>query len=255
MASCIESLLRPSRLSWSRLTPGHLKMLFRIGYEVQSDFIGDVIEEWLKERPECSPNFVDALLSCEFIWKSTLFSRFEMRILRLLTLDSYDLLTKVKRKLATIDAEPESLRNVLEFWRREIQAEINTYLNRCGIFMEALFKRDEVSAEIWDVVPSFVSTAEDIDLGKWLGMICKRDLEDINPRGCCAIRAVLKRHPLTYHRSLPGWTARTFSRFTRRFAEDKRLSEGTLKAVKDFGIRDLTLRLIFRLLDCRERRH
>jgi hypothetical protein len=246
MASCIESLLRPSHPTWSRLTTGYLKMLFRIGYEVQSEFIGDVIEEWLKERADSVSEFINGVVSCDFIWKSTLFSRFEMRIIARLAFNSHDVLRRLKQKLATCEAELQSLKNVLQFAvyiggnrqdmrYQEIQPEMDTYLNRCGTFVEGLFKKDGVSAEIWEIVPYFVSMAKDIDLGKWLGMICKRDLEDINPQGCRAIRSVLDKDPQAYHRSLPGWIVRTFSRFTRRFSEDKELSEVTLRSLNDFG--------------------
>jgi hypothetical protein len=261
MASCIESLLRPSRLTWSRLTTGSLKMLFRIGYEVQSDFIGDVIEEWLNPRADSVGDFIKGILSCDFIWKSKSFSRFEMRILARLAFNSHDLLTRLKQKLATCEPELQSLKNVLQFTvyiggnredirYREVQAEMDKYLNRCGAFVEGLFKKDEVSAEIWEIVPYFLSMAEDVDLGRWLGMICKRDLENLNPQGCLAIRSVLDKDPQVYHRSLPGWIARTFSRFTRRFAEDIELSEVTLRALKDFGTPTPKSNLICRLDDC-----
>ena len=232
---------------------------------MQSEFIGDVIEEWLNERAASVHDFTDGILLCDLIWKSTSFSRFEMRILAHLAFDSHDLLQKLKKKLATCEAELQSLKNVLPFAvhiggnredlrYREVQAEMERYLNRCGAFVEALFKKDEVSDEIWEIVPHFVSMAEDIDPEKWLGMICKRDLEDVNPKGCRAIRSVLDKDSQTYHRSLPGWIVRTFSRFTRRFAEDKELSEVTLSALKDFGTPQSKINLICRLLHCVPRR-
>jgi len=247
MASCVEALLSSSFPPLYQLSLDDVKMLLRIGYEVQSEFIGSLIEDWLNGRTGRVADFIYELILCDFIWKSTSFSRFEMRILARLPSISDDLLTRLKRKLATCDLELPSLKNVLRFAihtggnsqatrHQELQTELRQYMNRCGAFMENLFKKDEVSDEVWDIIPDFVTMAADIDLGKWLGFICKRDLEDINPRGSRAIMNVLARDSHAYHRSLPGWLARTFSRFTRRFAEDLSLSETTLTAVQDFGI-------------------
>ena len=205
--------------------------------------------------------FIQLILSCDFIWKSTSFSQFETRIFASLAFISEDLFMRIKQKLATCNVELPSLKNVLQFAGKisrsrealrlqELQAELNEYLNRCGAFLENLFKKDELSVEIWDIVPDFVSMAADIDLGKWLGVICKRDLEDINPRGSQAVKNVLAKDSHAYHRSLPGWIARTFLRFTRRFAEDKELSEATLIALKDFGTPRSKASLICRLTDC-----
>ena len=265
MASCIESLLPASNPTSYHLKLGDLNLLIRICYEVQSEFICDVIEEWLGASADSVNGFIQGILSSDFIWKSTSFSRFEMRIFTSLAFISEGLLMRIKQKLAACNVELTSLKNVLQFavkisrtWEamrlQELQAELNEYLNRCGAFLENLFKKDELSAEIWDIVPDFVSMAEDIDLGKWLGMICKRDLEDINPRGSQAVKNVLAKDSHAYHRSLPGWIARTFSRFTRRFAEDKELSEATLIALKDFGTPRSNAGLICRLTDCVSKR-
>src|SRR5271170_3572658 len=100
-----------------------------------------------------------------------------MRILAQVAFISDDLLIRLKQKLAICNVELQSLKNVLHFavqmggnregMRQELQAGLNEYLNRCGAFVESLFKKDEISADLWDIVPDFVSIVEDIEVGKW----------------------------------------------------------------------------------------
>lgn len=115
-----------------------------------------------------------------------------------------------------------------------LHSAMSDYLRRCCPIVERALQ-DGLSVEVWDILPGFILRTTNIDLEKWLGNICKRDFEGLNPKGSGAIECILKKDRHVFHRTLPGWMVRTFSRLTRRFAEDEILSETTLSSVRDFG--------------------
>ena len=113
---------------------------------------------------------------------------------------------------------------------------LHVYLNRCWPVIERMIQDGEVSDSIWDIVCRFVSYSYNINLEKLLGKVCKCDSEGLNPKASKAIECILKKDPQVCHRQLPGWMVRTFSRLTRRFAEDEILSETTLRSVRDLSM-------------------
>jgi hypothetical protein len=249
MVSCLESLLGSSKDVHYPLTCEDLKLIFHLGYEVQSTLLCDIIEGWLLQRTDIAPSFVDALLSFDVVWRSTTFTKFEARIFGNLLFDSDDLSAKVGKKLSICETDLNSIASVLclgkLFYNKEneevgqkrsLQNALRTFLNRSSPLMERVIKEGDSSDTLWEIIPEFILLSDDVDLEKWLGKICHFDLEDLNPKGSRAVKAVLDKDRYIFHRHLPGWVIRTFSRLTRRFAEDKTLSEPTLKSVVEFGM-------------------
>jgi hypothetical protein len=247
IVSCIESLFRSSQNAWCQLSPENMKLIFHVGYIVPSTFLGDIIENWLDRSVDAVICFAEVLSSCQFIWKSSSFSKFEGRILRRLVYDSDDLARRLKKKLSTCDQDLDSIESVLMLERTDmihadlerknsLERALRAYLNRCTPVMEHIVQAGDLSDRIWSIIAQFLSQSHDIDMGKWLGKICKSDTEDLNPKASMAIGSILDKDPQVFHRLLPGWMVRTFSRLTRRFAEDERLSETTLKSVEAFSI-------------------
>ena len=247
MVSCIESLLRSSEKVWCQLSPENIKLIFRLGYVVPSTLLSDVIEKWLDQSVDVVTLFIEVLSSCQFIWKSTSFNKFEAKILGRLVYGSNDLTRKLKKKLSTCDQDLDSIESVLMFGRtnmihgnseqkNSLDKVLRTYLNRCRPIIERIVQDGDLSDRMWSIIPQFLSQSHDIDLEKWLGKICKSDTEDLNPKASMAIGSILDKDPQVFHRLLPGWMVRTFSRLTRRFSEDKRLSETTLKSVEAFSM-------------------
>jgi hypothetical protein len=224
-----------------------MKLIFHIGYIVPSTLLGDVIEKWLDQSVDAVTHFTKVLSSCQFIWKSSSLNKFEVRILGRLVYGSNDLTRRLKKKLSTCDQDLDSIDSVLVLGRTDmihgdserkdsLDKALCAYLKRCSAVMERIVQDGDLSDRIWSMIPQFLSQSQDIDLEKWLGKICKSDTEDLNPKASMAIGSILNKDPQVFHRLLPGWVVRTFSRLTRRFAEDKRLSETTLNSVKAFSM-------------------
>ena len=250
IVSCIESLLRSSENAWRHLSPENLKLIFHVGYIVPSTLLGDVIENWLDQSVDAVIRFIAVLSSCQFIWKSSRFTKFEATILGRLVYSSNDLARRLTKKLSTCDQDLDSIESVLMLGQVDmihgdserkdsLDKALRAYLNGCGPIMERIVQDSDLSDRIWSIISKFLSQSHDIDLGKWLGKICKSDTEDLNPKASMAIRNILDKDPQVFHRLFPGWMVRTFSRLTRRFAEDKRLSETTLKSVEAFSMSSL----------------
>jgi hypothetical protein len=246
MTSCIEYLL-PASVAWSHLSFSDLKLIFHIGYITQSTYLSNAISDWLYQSPDRIESFASMLSSCDFVWKSTSFTKFEALIVGHLAFRCSSLTEKLTLKLSGCASDLSSVESVLclstqlvKELRNDsgsletLQLALSDYLRRCSPIVERALQ-DDLPVLVWDILPSFILYTTTIDLEKWLGNICKRDLEDLNPRGSGAISCILKKDGYVFHRALPGWMARTFSRLTRRFAEDEILSETTLKSIEDFG--------------------
>lgn len=223
-------------------------MIFHVGYIVPSTLLGDVIENWLDQSVDAVTHFIEVLSSCQFIWKSSRFTKFEAMILGRLVYSSNDLARRLTKKLSTCDQDLDSIESVLMLGQTNmilgdsdsLDKALRAYLNRCGPVLEHIVQNGDLSDRIWSIISKFLSQSHDIDLGKWLGKICKGDTENFNPKASMAIENILNQDPQVFHRLLPGWVVRTFSRLTRRFAEDKRLSETTLKSVEAFSMSSLS---------------
>ena len=247
IVSCVEGLLRSSENAWCQLSSENVKLIFNLGYIVPSTLLRDVIENWLDQSVDAVTYLIEVLSSSEFIWKSSSFNKFEVKILGRLVYGSNDLMRRLKKKLSTCDQDLDSIESVLMLGQIDmihgdserkdsLDKALRAYLNRCSPVMERIVQDGDLSDRIWSIIPQFLSQSHDIDLQKWLGKICKSDTEDLNPKASMTIGSILDKDPQVFHRLLPGWMVRTFSRLTRRFAEDKRLSEATLKSVEAFSI-------------------
>lgn len=222
-----------------------MRVIFHVGYQIPSSFFGEVIEAWLDQAVDVAAAFTKMLMSCEFVWKSTSFTKFEGRIIGRLACNSDDLMAKLVKKLSVSDQDIDSIEGVLLLAERVAEgihhaerrdSAVSAYLKKCNSVMERTVQEGDMSDHIWNIASRFVSQSDDIDMEKWLGIICKRDTEDLNPKASAAIQGILHKDQDVFHRLLPGWMVRTFSRLTRRFAEDQRLSESTLNSVKDFSM-------------------
>jgi hypothetical protein len=248
IASCLNSLFLSSKNVFFQLPCRNMKLILRVGYEVQSTFLGDAMEEWLHQNVDAVEEFIAILLSCQFLWSSSSFTNFEARIVCTLAFDSNDLSAKLAMKLSTSDLDLHSIESALLLGSKAkrlprdaprtkpIQQALRTYLKRCTPVMERILKGGDLSDHLWEIIPEFVLQSDDVDLEKWLGMICKCDSEALNPKASGAIKSLLDANPQTFHRLLPGWIVRTVSRLTRRFAEDNVLSDCTLRSVEEFSM-------------------
>lgn len=248
ISSCLKTLLSSAKPMWQQLSPDNLSFIFRVGYEVQSEFLGDIIEEWLQYGADRVALFTCTLMSSDFLWTSSSFAKFEARIIGYLTTASDDLSLRVKEKFLICDTSLASMEAALFYGkhiakkadmdaqkRKSLQTGLNVYLQRCRPFLERTLKDEGMPDEIWHILPEFILQAEDIDLEKWLGRVCKRDLDYIIPKANRVIKSILDKDINVFHRALSGWIVRTFSRLTRRFAEDEILDEATLLSIEEFG--------------------
>ena len=205
MVSCIESLLRSSEARWSQLSPENMYLLFHLGYIVPSTLIGDVIENWLNQGLDAVDRCVEVLSLCQFIWKSSSFTKFEARILGRLVYRSNNLARKLEKKLSACNQDLDSIESVLMFTRTDpmhgdsertnsLNKALGAYLSRCSPVMERIVQDGDLSDRTWSIIPRFLSQSDDIDLEKWLGKICKRDTEDLNPKASRAIGSILATH-------------------------------------------------------------
>lgn len=248
MASCVESLLSPIPSQCSQLSKAHIKLVFRLGYEVQSDFLCEVLQIWLQQTKDSSEYLVELLLSSDFLWKSKEFTKFEANMISHVSCYSEELARLTGKKFSKCNTDLTSLESVLLFSHKvsnrsktleplpnKPRDDVQKYLKRCLPVMEHSMIEHEHSEQFWSVLPDMLRRTAAVDLEKWLGLICTHDLESLVPEGVQSIDAILNRDKEVFHRELSGWITRTFSRFTRRFAEDETLSEQTLTAVKAFG--------------------
>ena len=257
-SSCVEILLRDAEKLCPNLSPTYMDHIFRVGYQTQSNFLADVIEMWMKKnttnRITC---FANLILSYESLWKSTSFSLFEARIFGPLSLTVDGALSNMEKKLEMCDINLDSIENVLSLRtivfkvpqknerqllsanRARMENILNSYVGRCVSTVERMIDDEEIADSVWNVLPDFIKAAVSsakIDLEKWLGKICKHDLHGLIPKAPRSIQAILEIDMDVYHRRLPGWIARVFSRMTRRFAEDRVLSPSALESVKQLGM-------------------
>jgi hypothetical protein len=224
-----------------------MKMIFHVGYQIPSTCLSQFVEEWLDNGVDAVDLFTKMLLSRRFIWKSSSFSKLEAKIMGQLAYRSNALTTKLVKKLAGADQNLDSIKNILllaqqvtktipDDSQHPLHNAIRAYLKKCTQYIERTVQEGDLSDDIWNIVSQFVSYSDEISLEKWLGLVCKRDTEDLNPKACQTIQSILDKDPDVFHRLLPGWMVRALSRFTRRFAEDKTLSESTLNSVTDFSM-------------------
>lgn len=247
MVSCLESLLSSTRTSWPELSKEHIKLLFRLGYEMQSSLLDDILQSWLQQGTDRGDYLMQLLLSSDYLWKSNSFTIFEAGIINHVGCLSDQLQDLMAQKFSCCNTDLASLEAVLLFATKyqettatPVQARfgdtIQRYLKRCGPVIERMIIEHDHSNHLWLVLPNMLRIFKDVDLGKWLGLICKSDVESLVPDCIESINAIFKRDAQIFHRELSGWITRTMSRFTRRFAEDSQLSESTLSAVNSFCI-------------------
>jgi hypothetical protein len=241
MVSCVTYLLKSSRDAWPQLSCSEMYLLFRLGLEIRSPLLEDIFEVWLDQPKEAVTPFIDALLGSKSLWKSNSFTKFEAKPIRGLAIHSKDLTKKYIRKLSTCKVDMTSIEAVLSLRKTLVEEQSDllkastAFLTRSMPTIESMVINEDRTETDWDIFADFISHSEDIDLEKWLGVVCKHD-ENLIPEGSLAIKAILDRDATIFHRTLPGWIVRTFSRFTRRFAEDKMLSEAVLTAVDGLSI-------------------
>ena len=248
MVSCLEALLSSTHTLWPELSKEHVKLLFRLGYEMQSSLLNDILQSWFQQGMDRPDYLVQVLLTSDYLWKSNSFTAFEANIINHAVYLSDQLASLVAQKFSCCNADLASLEAVLPFAMKVNQEtaaahvqstlddSIQRYLKRCGPAIERMIIENDHSDHLWLVLPDMLRIIKDVDLEKWLGLICKNDVESLIPNGIGSINAIFKRDAQIFHRELPGWIARTLSRFTRRFAEDSQLSEATLSACNSFGI-------------------
>jgi hypothetical protein len=245
MVSCVGLVLDSSRDVLSRpLSCSEMFVLFRLGIEIQTPFLDEIFEVWLHRPKEDTAAFIEALVGFESRWKSTSFTIFEAKILCRLAMYSENLTKKFVKKISASKVDTRTIKAVLSL-RREMTAQadgqsnvlkaLNAFLTRSKPFMEGLLTNEDRTETDWDIVADHVSQSEDVDLEGWLELVCKQD-QGLIPEASLSIMVILERDETVFHRSLPGWIARTFSRLTRRFAEDKELSKSVLMAVERLGI-------------------
>lgn len=249
MVSCLESLLSSTQTLWPELSKAYVKLLFHLGYEMQSSLLIDMLQSWFRQGPDYLDYLVQLLLTSDYLWKSNSFTVFEAKIINHAVYLSDELARLVAQKFSCSNADLASLEAVLPFAMKVLYQEtaaasaqstlddsIQRYLKRCGPVIERMIIEHDHSDHLWLVLPDMLRIIKDVDLAKWLGLICKSDVESLIPNGIESINAIFMRDAHIFHRELPGWITRTMSRFTRRFAEDSQLSEATLGACNAFGI-------------------
>jgi hypothetical protein len=234
--------------------------IFCVGYQVQSNFLADVVEGWIDgSRAAALESFVEFAMSYECLWESSSLSQFEARITgRLLVrLPSDSVVSNLENKLRICGIDLESIQGVLSLRtmpsdipldhgtippdrnRISVENSINSYLDRGWSTLESMLNDEEMPDSMWNVLPNFLRQSKglpSIDLEKCLGKICKRDLDGLIPRASSSVEAIFAMDAEAYHRRLPGWLANMFSKMTRRFAEDKILSAPFLESVKQLGM-------------------
>jgi hypothetical protein len=217
--------------------------MYRIGYEFQSSFLVEVVQNWISQSEKLVDSFITQLLSCETIWSSGVLTDFEVKILKGLIVRSVGLTSKVIAKLSKCGLDTTSLRNVLALKKtissnegqHTLLTAINTYVEKWIPLLERSVRDDGFGKIDGTLLADFVANVGDLDFDKWLGLVCKCDTDTLVPQGGAAIEVIITRAK-NFHRRLPGWIVRTFSRLTRRFAEDKVLSDVTVQAIRDLGI-------------------
>jgi hypothetical protein len=213
-------------------------LLLRVGYEIQSDFLANVIQECIERFTDGAMMFCRTILEHGELWTATALTIFEAKIMSGLINRSPQLSNKLAFKLATCDADMPSLRGVLLL--RPDQANVvlhdavKQYVERFTKPMERMLKDIDSKVE-WNLVVDFIRSSDSLSPEKWLGMICKRDTEGFLPEGIVAVTALLDKDRSLVNKRFLGWLARAMSRLTRRFSEDLILSDSTLKAVRDLG--------------------
>lgn len=247
IASCLEALLPSSNALSRQISCQTMKVIFHVGYQIPSACLSQFVEEWLDHGLDAVDPFTEMLLSCRFVWKSSSFSKFEAKIIGRLAYRSNALTTKLVKKLAVSDQNLDSIESILllaqqvtktipDDSKHPLQNAIRAYLKKCAPYMERTVQEADLSDDTWNIVSQFVSYSDEISLEKWLGLVCKCDTEDLNPKACQTIQSILDKDPEVFHRLLPGWMVRALTRLTRRFAEDKTLSDSTLNSVTDFSM-------------------
>ena len=249
MVSSIESLLSPIASQCFSLSKQHIKLLFRLGYEVQSETLQEILQIWFQHTNDSTNYLVEILLSSDSLWKSKVFTTFEASIISIVGSRLDELQHLLGAKFSTCNTDMASLESVVLFaqklpdqyrsspsQQKSLWSSIQKYLSRCLPVLERKIIEHEHSEQLWSVLPDFLKLSEDVDLEKWLGLICTHDQESLIPEGIQSIHAIINRDSEVFHRELSGWITRTLSRFTRRFAEDETLADTTLKAVRAFGI-------------------
>jgi hypothetical protein len=246
-SSSIEALLLPIPGYWVQISADAIMSLFLLGYLVQSSSFADVIMSWLADPANSSESLIMSLSSAQMVWKSKQITALEAKVFCKLAIQNEKFGESFRRKLSDCDANLESLRNILPSLRLTFQStdicfsnsgledSIRKILERWEPILQRTLEEQGFSQPDFELLENYLQLVADIDLEKWVGLVCKYDLENLVPRGISAIEAIFKRNMETYHRRLPGWVAGTLSRFTRRFAEDKELSDDVLHAINAFG--------------------
>jgi len=247
VSTSLEALGSRCRSSRHQIPSYLLQLLFNIGFQTQSLRLAEFIETCLDKDPNSLDSLASYLPSCDIIWDTDEFTPFEGRILGRLAPHCAHLCTRLVRKLSSCTADLDSLANVLQLIK-SIASNANDSssllalknasvrsLSRWQSRIERTLQDEGIKEVDGSLLEDFLSLVDDLDADKWLGILCKYDVETLIPRAIGAIEAVFRRESSAYHRRLPGWLVRTMSRLTRRFAEDKKLSEETIKAVQELG--------------------
>ena len=244
IASSVEVLFRSIRSEyWSQISVNAIEHLFSLGYKVQSSMIGEVVLRWLDESTSTADSLFTYVSSFQPIWNSKQVTTFEAPLLNKFASRSLELQNKWKIKLSNCETDLESLRSLI-FAQKVLSQTIEdssdsnclrTSLKRWETTLHRTLQEGGFAQIDGELLADFLRLVENIDLEEWLGMVCKYDNENLVPQGMAVIEVIDKRYGEMYHRRLPGWVARTFSRFTRRFAEDKELTRETLQAVTRLG--------------------
>jgi hypothetical protein len=212
--------------------------LIRIGYEIQSDVVANVIKEYIERFTDEARMFCCAVLEHKELWTASTLTIFEATIMSGLVNRSPQLSNKLALKLPTCDTDMPSLRAVLLLRPDEANLVLynatRQYIERFTHPMERILK-DIDSKVQWNLVADFIRSSDALNPEKWFGMICKRDTEGLLPEGIAAVTALLDKDRSLVNKRFLGWLARSMSRLTRRFSEDPVLSQPTLKAVRDLG--------------------
>jgi len=264
---CLENLLQSSEASWTGFTPHQVKVMFHLACARQPSLLTKIVEFWFHHRTSELLTLEEYIVSSPFLWNepwSAHITPFEVEIFGNLYYESKPLRELFQKKLFNCHPSIITLRSALQIadFLSSDSSTLDTFsmqdsLQRYFESSERLVRghldiaADPLShsfvEELWELVPGFILHKKTIDLESWLGQVCKDDEEHLNPLACAAVQSIFTRNPQAFHRRLPGWFVCTFSRFTRRFAEDEVLSERTLASVKEFGtssyLVDLTLKI------------
>ena len=249
IATCVESVIPQSSPNvLSELSADNLTLLLDAGYIVQSTIISQNVLNWIDESPDVLQQFVNLIPSCSFM-KNSSFTPFEANILLPLAIRFDILVDAICQKLTLSIIDLGFVKTALDLATmlrsmgcREnrsiklITSALQLAFSRCEAVVAHIFDDDDISDQSWEIVAGFVLHSNDIDAEKWLGRVCKHDMEDLNPKASKAINNIMRKDPTAFHRLLPRWLYRTCSRFTRRFAEDPILSELTVSSVASFSM-------------------